>query len=312
MQLWPFSWTRVRQSAFNRVRFWRQQINAARAGSLVLRTPPSPVASDADIEVHMLLCHRHVSMALQGLKSFFRFAPGAIALVVHDDGTLDATDRSHLLHHLPGVRFIEAPDAAATIDAELARLGLERCREWRRTLVLARKVFDFPFYSAGKGMLLLDADVIFLERPTELLNALASTDVRAPMRFNLDVGDMYCWADDQLRAVVGFAPTPRVNGGLIAGRYPRAMLPEMWHLVEQCLALPIPPTTEWWCDQTLYGMIGAWHGAVPLPVEYNVGGRLLRQGRDDLISHHALFWERLYFHQAFLRRVAPDLLSQQQ
>ncbi|HZS62674.1 MAG TPA: hypothetical protein VFA43_25670 [Gemmatimonadaceae bacterium] len=309
MRLWPFSWARVRQAAFNRWRYWRQRRVAASAASVVRRTPPIPVASEADAEIHMLLCHRHVSMALQGLKSFFRFTPATIALVVHDDGTLDAGDRSLLEHHLPGLRWIDVPESAATMDVELARLGLERCREFRRTYVLARRVFDFPFYSAGRGMLQLDADVIFLQRPTELLDRLASTDPRAPMRFNLDVDDMYCWTDEEIRTVVGFAPTPRVNGGLIAMRYTAAMLPEMWDLVERCLSLPVPANTEWWRDQTLLGMIGGWHGAVALPLEYNVGARLLRQGREDLIAHHSLFWERLYFHQVFLRRVAPALFS---
>ena len=257
----------------------------------------------------MLLCHRHVSMALQGLKSFFRFTRGTVALAGHDDGTLDASDRSVLQRHLPGIRFIDAPEAAVTIDAELARLGLERCREFRRTHVLARKLFDFQFYSAGRGMLHLDADVIFLEPPTELLTRLAETDARAPMRFNLDTDDQYCWTDEQVRGVVGFAPTPRLNSGLIAMRYPSAMLPAMWNLVEQCLILPVPVNTEWWCEQTLLGMIGSWHGAVALPPEYNVGARLLRQGREDLIAHHSKFFERLYLHQAFLSRVAPVLFS---
>jgi hypothetical protein len=240
MKLWPFSWTRVRQGAFNRWRYWRQRRAAARAASVVLRTPPISVATDADIEVHMLLCHRHVSMGLQGLKSFFRFTPATIALVVHDDGTLDASDRSVLQRHLPGIRFIDVPEAAATIDGELARLGLERCREFRRTFVLARKVFDFQFYSAGRGMLHLDADVIFLERPTELLKRLASTDPRAPMRFNLDTDDRYCWTDEQIRGVVGFAPTPRLNSGLIAMRYTSATARD----VEPRRAVPYPPSAN--------------------------------------------------------------------
>jgi hypothetical protein len=309
MKLWPLTWTRLTIGLFNRRHIWRTKRAAIKAGRVALRTPPMPVGANGDVEVHMLVCHRDVSMALQGLKSFYRFTPDPFALVVHDDGSLDPQDRALLGRHLPGLRFIDADAAAATLDAELARLGLERSREFRRTFVLARRIFDFPYYSAGRMMLQLDADVIFLERPTELLAALAATDPTAPMRFNIDVRDAYSWTDDQIRELVGFAPAPRVNGGLVAMRYPRAMVPAMWGLVEQCLALPVSPDTQWLRDQTLLGIIGGWHGALALPPEYDVCARLLRTGREYLNSHHALAHKRLYFYQAFLTRVAPALVT---
>jgi hypothetical protein len=309
MKLWPLTWTRVRQGFFNRRHIWRTQRAAARAARVAFRTPPMPVGAKGDIEVHMLLCHRDVAMALQSLKSLLRFTPEPFAVVLHDDGTLTPEDRSHLAHHLPGIRVIESADATARVDAELARLGLERCRELRRTHILARRIFDFPLYSAGTMMLQLDADVIFLEPPRELFRALACTDSRSPMRFNIDVRDAYCWSDDEIRGVTGFAPAPRVNGGLVAMRYDAANLPAMWSLVERCLALPIPAEHRWLMDQTLLGVIGAWHGAVALPPEYDVCARLLRTGREDLISHHCLAHQRLYFYQAFLTRVAPALFA---
>jgi hypothetical protein len=309
MRLWPLTWTRLTTGLFNRRHIWRTKRAAVKAGRVALRTPPMPVGANGDVEVHMLMCHRDVSMAIQGLKSFYRFTPDPFALVLHDDGSLTPDDRPCLAQHFPGVRFIDAPEAAARVDAELARLGLTRCRELRRTYVLARRIFDLPFYSAGRMMLQLDADVIFLERPTELLAALASPDPRAPMRFNIDVKDAYSWTDDQIRSVVGFAPTPRVNGGLVAIRYDRSALPEMWALVERCLVLPITAETQWLRDQTLLGIIGGWHGALALPPEYDVCARLLRTGREDLISHHCLAHQRLYFYEAFMKRVAPALFT---
>jgi hypothetical protein len=309
MRLWPLTWTRLTTGLFNRRHIWRTKRAAVKAGRLALRTPPMPVGANADVEVHILVCHRDVSMAIQGLKSFYRFTPVPFALVIHDDGSLDPDDRALLGRHFPGLRFIDADAAAGTLDAELTRLGLERCREFRRTFVLARRIFDFPYYSAGRMMLQLDADVIFLQRPTELLAALASTDPRSPMRFNIDVKDAYSWTDDQIRGVVGLAPAPRVNGGLVAMRYPRAILPEMWELVERCLVLPVSSETQWLRDQTLLGIIGGWHGALALPPEYDVCARLLRTGREDLVSHHCLAHQRLYFYEAFMTRVAPALFT---
>lgn len=309
VKLWPLTWTRLRTGLFNRRHIWRTKRAAARADRVVLRTPPMPVGANTSVEVHMLLCHRDVAMSLQSLKSLLRFTPEPFAVVVHDDGSLTPDDRAGLAHHLPGLRLIDAPEAAARVDAELARLGLDRCREHRNTYLLARRIFDFPLYSAGTMMLQLDADVIFLEPPTELLRALACTDPRTPMRFNIDVRHAYCWSDEEIRGATGLVPAPRVNGGLIAMRYDPATLPAMWRVVEQCLALPIPTAHRWLTDQTLLGIIGAWHGAEALPPEYDVCARLLRTGRTDLISHHCLAHQRLYFYEAFLTRVAPGLLA---
>jgi len=308
VKLWPLTWTRLRTGLFNRRHIWRTKRAAAKAAQVALQTPPMPVRPESDIELHMLLCHRDVAMSLQALKSLLRFAPDVFALVIHDDGSLTPEDLGTLAHHFPGVCVIGAAAAAARVDAELARLGLERCRELRRGFVLAPKVFDVALYSAGKMVLLLDSDVIFLEPPTELLDALASTDPRSPIRFNVDVRHAYCWTDDQIRGVTGFAPAPSLNSGLVAMRYDPASLPAVWRMMEQCLALPVPPEHRWLTEQTLIGIAAARHGAVPLAPEYDVCARLLRQGREDLISHHCLAHQRLYFYQAFVTRVAPALV----
>jgi hypothetical protein len=272
------------------------------------------VRTDGDIEVHMLLCHRDVGLGLQGLKSFYRVTPEAFALVVHDDGSLDANDRALMSTHFPGVRFVDAADARTRVDAELARLGLERCRELRRTFVLAMRLFDFPLLAAGKMTLQLDPDVIFLERPTELLAALSDSDPRAPMRFNLDVRPVtgYCWTDDEVTSVLGFAPVPQLNAGLVAVRYETSSVPAMWAVLEQCLALPVAPRLRWLTEQTLFGVIAAWRGGAPLAPEYDVCARLRRQGREDLISHHCMAHQRPYFYETFMTRVAPALSARRE
>jgi hypothetical protein len=303
MKLWPLTWTRVRQGFLHR---WKTRRAAARAGRVVLRTAPMPVPAESDVEVHMLICHRDVTMGIQSLKSLLRFTP-PFAVVVHDDGTLTPEDCALLEHHFPGMRIIGAAEATARVDAELARLGLERCRELRRTYVVAPKVFDCAIYSAGKMMMLVDADVIFLEPPTELLRALACRDPRAPMRFNIDVRPCYSWSDDDIRSVTGFALPAQLNSGLVTMRYDPNTLPELWRLLDRCLALPVIDGLQWVREQTLLAIIGGWHGAVALPPEYDVCARLLRTGRTDLITHHCLSHQRLYFYEAFLSRVAPAL-----
>jgi hypothetical protein len=257
----------------------------------------------------MLLCHRDFTLSLASLKSFYRYAPTTVALVIHDDGSLTMRDRALLEKHFEGVRIVRTADTLSAVDQQLASLGLERCRALRREFVLAVRLFDFPIIGAGKTILQLDPDVIFLERPTELLSALQRVDPSAPIRFNVDVKPAYSWTEDEIEAATGIRPVPQLNGGLLCVRYDGKKLPAMWRSFEACLAMPRRPGSEWLTEQTLLAVHASAHGAQELPPEYDVCARLLRTGRTDLISHHCLSHQRPYFYEAFLGRIAPGLLQ---
>ena len=308
MKIWPLTLPRIRRGLAYRHDLWRLSRLNSRTIRVALRTPRVRLAPTGLAEVHMLLCHRDFGMSLASLKSLYRYAPTSIGLVIHDNGSLTAHERSLLAAHFVGVRFVRVADTLETVDRHLAALGLERCRALRREFVLAVRLFDFPVIGAGKTILQLDPNVIFLTHPTELLIALERRDPGAPVRFNLDVRPAYSWTEDEIRGATGCRPAPQLNAGLVCVRYDPGMLPDTWRAYEACLSIPRRPGTEWLTEQTLLAVHAGRHGAQALPPEYDVCARLLRTGRSDLISHHCLVHQRPYFIRGLPRsdRSAPN------
>lgn len=165
----------------------------------VLRTPPVQSDPDANVEAHVLVCQRDLHMCLLAVKSFLRHAP-RVAIVVHEDGTLDDAGRTLLKHHLPGARVISREEA----DAALAPLLPLDMADARRRRVLLMKVFDFLHFNAGRRAILLDSDLVFRRPPEEALAWIAGADAcvfynpdpmrdtyRAPVRPRAPVPDWF-------------------------------------------------------------------------------------------------------------------------
>jgi len=83
----------------------------------VLSTPALRCNPSASVEVHTLTAHHHLTMYLTAIKSLLRYYDD-VAVVVHDDGSLDASDGARLRDHVNGIRLI----GRATADAEMAVL----------------------------------------------------------------------------------------------------------------------------------------------------------------------------------------------
>jgi hypothetical protein len=129
----------------------------------VLRTPPIRCNAGATVEVHTLTAHHHLLMYLTAIKSLLRFYDD-VAVVVHDDGSLNADDAASLREHVGGIRIIERADADATMRSHLAaRPHSQRLRD---NILLART----------ERLVNLNSDVLFLSEPNELVDWLAKDD----------------------------------------------------------------------------------------------------------------------------------------
>jgi hypothetical protein len=148
----------------------------------VLRTPPAACQPGSDVAMHILVCQRDLHMCLLAAKSFLRFVPH-VALLVHDDGSLDASAFQLLQKHLPGARVISRAEADRALDGLLP----PDIAAARQTHVLLMKVLDFNHFSDGRRTLLLDSDIVFRSPPDEAMAWIGGDDREAiynpdPMR----------------------------------------------------------------------------------------------------------------------------------
>ena len=177
----------------------------------VRETAPMPVAppdkpAETDVEVHILLCRRDLTLGLTALKSLLRFADGRFALAVTDDGSLGGDGRAELSRHFPGVRFLDRVESAVT--AELAAFP-KLAELYRGPFPFVRKLCH-PILAARCGRVVqIDADVACLRRPDRLLDWAAGTGAE---------GDSNLFLKDQRDEAADVPAEVRARFAELAGR----------------------------------------------------------------------------------------------
>jgi len=132
-------------------------------------------------EVHVLFGHKHVGMTLWCIKGLLHHSGLKLSIVLHEDGTLTDYDAALLEKHLLNVRIIRKAAADILMREKLA--GLPNCLDYRFSLqetsdhrgtrydmhIFALRLFDFNLISDASKILVLDCDVLFFRKPTEIL-----------------------------------------------------------------------------------------------------------------------------------------------
>lgn len=122
---------------------------------------------NSDVEVHSLVCSKHVYGYLFAIVSFLKYH-NDVSVVVHDDGTLSKDDRKLILNCVNGARIISKEEADKEVNPLLQ--NHPECRRYRDEFVNAKQLFDFAFLSKGKKIIGLDSDTLFLNEPKELID----------------------------------------------------------------------------------------------------------------------------------------------
>lgn len=140
-----------------------------------------------EFEIHSLLCHQHVGMAVICLQSLYRYSRGAFRLVLHDDGSLTDSDISTLKDSLPNCRVVGRQDLDELVREALSRYPA--CRALREDHVMGLKLFDTILDSRSEVYIYVDADVYFLA-PWDGLFRLPGLEINAI--FMRDSENGYC------------------------------------------------------------------------------------------------------------------------
>jgi hypothetical protein len=221
------------------------------------------------LEVHSLVCARDVPMSLWSLRSFVARSGVRPHIVVHDDGTLSQEHRELYARHFDGIRVLDEATTSARMDELLA--PWPTCRRYRRSpnFYCARKLFDPVFLSQADAVLLIDSDILFFSRPTELLGHVH--DGRAC--FGSDYQDAYASPLAELNDWRREPVLPRVNAGLLhipVGAYRARMDLVEAYLVHAAVAWPSAPVNRH--EQTAHALLMSALGSARLPPTYAIEG----------------------------------------
>jgi len=248
----------------------------------ILNSPPIECGDGSDYEIHILTCHRDLLDALWCLKTYYHFSDTRPALVVHDDGTLQASDFETLLQHFPGCRVIRRADA----DAELTEFlsAYPHCLRFRlrKEFYCALKLFDAFHHARADKLLLLDSDLLFFRRPVELLQHVA-TDRPCFLR---DYQDAYAMPRGALETAFRMAIEPMVNTGLMFLQ--RRQYADNIDFIERyfgTLTTDVPKDVNRH-EQTLHAIFLSKCGAAPLSDGYQISNRAAIT--DRTVAHHSV------------------------
>lgn len=230
----------------------------------ILDTPPVKDTSDNTCEIHVLTSRNDWLNLLWTLKSFYLKSNRHYALCIHEDGSLDEEALSVLAKHFPGGRIIRRRDADAR--AEGALRGFPRCIHFRRTNLLAPKLFDFKISLEFERLAVFDSDLLFFEEPTAFLERVEDK-YYLQNTFNRDNDTAYTVTPEVVLRLAQVELRPSVNSGF------GLVQPESirWDWIEEFLNLPGITSGHFWrIEQTLFALCSSRYGFEHLPEDYTV------------------------------------------
>jgi len=176
----------------------------------ILNTPPVRTGSDSGFDLHVLVCRKDFVNMFWSLKSLFHFSRLRPGLVIHEDGSLGRRHLRLIEHHFPEADIITKREADELMKKVLPEGSMmHRCR-FESYIPFSIKLLDTLMLPGKDSIMVLDPDVVFFSRPSEIEDAVESGD-----GFYLrDRNTCYALDTDRLEYALDLKMLPAVNSGL--------------------------------------------------------------------------------------------------
>jgi len=135
-----------------------------------------------ELSIHLLTCHRDITMLLWSLFSFYKNSKVVGKLFIHNDGSLIKKDKELIRKFFPSATIIEPDYLVKEFSSELDKYPIiKKFRIEYTKYNLLKKLIDPYFVSDKKYLLILDSDIIWFKNPKEIEDELASGGNRSHM-----------------------------------------------------------------------------------------------------------------------------------
>jgi hypothetical protein len=233
------------------------------------------------LEVHNLVCHRDISIALICLKSLLATSQEKLQIIVHDDGSLTDEDKTFIRAQLPNSTLVSRDHA----DHELAIVldGLPTIRKARLKLPHLLKVLDVPMLCRSDNVCFVDSDVLFLRRHRGLFEISKTRSACA--RFILDIRTCHGFRLKDFWPLGPVSPIARLNSGLFCIK--RNVIDFDW-VEAVCRRVGLPQILQHrsWFEQGLWAAIAARVGCEMIDRSQIATAEVASQIPQDPIALH--------------------------
>lgn len=148
--------------------------------TLVLEKP----INNQDLSIHILTCHRDLTLTVWSLASFYQVMPVLGQLFIHNDGSLNGGDIALLKRFFPSAKLVKANDFLTRYSDKLANFPtLAKFRRQYNNFSF-KKIIDPYFVSDKKFILILDSDILWFKPPVDLVAGIKGGGVNSLMQKN--------------------------------------------------------------------------------------------------------------------------------
>jgi len=257
------------QWRLKRLNRWAGDLLDQLASEGVLNPQDTPVESD--IEVHMLCGHSQVTMGIWSLWSLLRWADGKMTPVIHSDGSLTPEDVLRFRKFFPQVRFIMPEDVDLWVKQRFAGSEFDFVRAFRSQYFFWSKVFAFHMSERARVVVTLDSDILFFDRPTQILDRCATAHESFALT---SFRDEFDWVSivapvKEIEARCGTRIECAFNAGMVV--MPK-FEDEQFHFLERMLRAFTPEwRNHYFAEQVLLALMAGEFGWHVLPFSYQLG-----------------------------------------
>ena len=139
-----------------------------------------------NFSIHVLTCHRDLIILLWSIASFYRVINTIGQLYVHSDGSLTDVDVKKIKFLFPKAIIIK-PEYLYKNYIEkfnnypnIKKYRFEKIKKFKLLL----KLLDPFFISPCKKVLIIDSDLIWLKKPTEIENEINNSKSKSLMMYS--------------------------------------------------------------------------------------------------------------------------------
>lgn len=278
---------------------WRNAAKRLYVQRRILTTPSIETSMEGPVEVRVLTWRRDWLNVLWALKSFYHFACVTYPLYIHDGG-LKLPDIETLRDHFPNAVIVSAAEADEKVIRRFKAAGWTRCLAYRQKNVATRKLFDFFSLSQAQQVISIDSDILFFDRPTELIESGSS----GANVYNKDLGYGYSMTVAELAGAFGIEVPPYINSGLS-----RVEVKSIeFGRINQWLANEKLFSDEWVTEQTLHALCSSLTGVRLLPESYAVATVPGFPGR-VVAKHYPGYFRPLLYQEGMVRLLESGFLD---
>ena len=252
----------------------------------VFGTSPITVNPSAETGIHTAVPHRYLYAYLTAIKSLLRY-DAELAVYVHDDGSLLDEDKALIRRHLPGVRIVDRAKADQTFAD---KVGDEFLTKVRKSYTSYLKLFDPTLASTNKRIIIVDTDVLFLNRPETIIEWAQKggapwfhrSEPWRQARLNQQspasspqpgatkpkhIQQMVLERLHDINQVLGtnYAFEQGFNSGFVGYDHDTVNYSELKNLLAHLYEILGDRIFRWGSEQTMHGLLLGGKGAMPLP-----------------------------------------------